>query len=266
MHVQVNTALINVAEKGSPTALPVIFIHGFPFSHKMWDAQVAALSPAYRTIAYDVRGLGESSLGDGQYTIEGDVDDLLAVMDHFGIAKAVIAGHSMGGYITLRALERNPERFLGAILCNTRSEADGNETRIMRARTMAAVKSRGSSWFAEDFIRKVFAESSFTRVPEAVEHIRVTIARTAPLAIAGTLLALASRTDTTGMLGHITVPALIIVGADDATTPPEASRAMHAKIPGSELQVIPLAAHMCPLENAEEVNRVMLAFLSKITP
>jgi 3-oxoadipate enol-lactonase len=264
MHVQVNTALLHVSEKGNPTALPIIFIHGFPFSHKMWDAQVAALSPAYRTIAYDVRGLGESSMGDGQYTIEGHVDDLLAVMDHLGIAKAVIAGHSMGGYITLRALERNPERFLGAILCNTRSEADGNEAKIMRARTVAAVKARGSSWFADDFIRKVFAASSFTRVPEAIEHIRVTIARTAPLAIAGTLLALAARSDTTAALEHITVPTLILVGADDATTPPEASRAMHAKISGSELHIIPNAAHMCPLENAEEVNRVMLAFLARV--
>ena len=104
MHVQVQTALLHVVEKGDPAALPIIFIHGFPFSHKMWDAQVAALNTRYRTIAYDVRGLGESSMGDGQYTIEGHVDDLLAVMDHFGVAKAVIAGLSMGGYITLRAL------------------------------------------------------------------------------------------------------------------------------------------------------------------
>lgn len=264
MHIQVQTALLHVVESGDPSALPVIFIHGFPFSHRMWDAQVAALSARYRTIAYDVRGLGESSMGDGQYTIEGHVDDLLAVMDHFGIVKAVIAGLSMGGYITLRALERNPERFHAAILCNTRSEADGNEAKVMRARTVAAVKSRGSGWFADDFIKKVFAASSFTRVPGAVEAIRVTIARTPPLAIAGTLLALAARTDTTSALEKVTVPTCIIVGEHDITTPPDASRAMHAAIPGSELHIIPDAAHMSPLENAEEVNRVMLAFLGKI--
>ncbi len=264
MHVQVQTALLHVVEKGDPAALPIIFIHGFPFSHKMWDAQVAALNTRYRTIAYDVRGLGESSMGDGQYTIEGHVDDLLAVMDHFGVAKAVIAGLSMGGYITLRALERNPERFHAAILCNTRSETDGNDAKIMRARTMAAVKSRGSSWFADDFIKKVFAESSFTRVPDAVEHIRTTIARTPPLAIAGTLLALAARSDTTAALENIKVPTLIIVGEHDVTTPPDASRAMHAKIPGSELHIIPHAAHMSVLENPDEVNRVMLAFLARV--
>lgn len=265
MHVQVQTALLHVVEKGDPAALPIIFIHGFPFSHRMWDAQVAALSPQYRTIAYDLRGLGESSMGDGQYTVEGHVDDLLAVMDHFGIAKAVIVGLSLGGYITLRALERNPERFRAAILCDTRSEADGNEAKITRARAVAAVKSRGSSWFADDFIKKVFAEGSFTRVPAAVEHIRTTIARTPPLAIAGTLIALAARSDTTAALEKVTVPTLIIVGEHDTTTPPDASRAMHAKIRGSELHIIPHAAHMSPLENPEDVNRVMLGFLSKIT-
>ncbi len=264
MHIQVHNAVLNATVSGDPAAPPVIFIHGFPFSHRMWDAQVAALSPRYRTIAYDVRGLGESSVGDGQYTIEGHVDDLLAVMDHLGIAQAVIAGLSMGGYITLRALERNPERFRAAILCNTRSEADGNEGKIMRARSMAAVKARGSAWFADDFVQKVFAASSFTQVPEAVQQIRETITRTAPLAIAGTLMALAARTDTTAVLGSVKVPTLIIVGEHDVTTPPDASRAMHAKIPGSALHIIPNAAHMSTLENPAEVNRVMLEFLQRV--
>jgi pimeloyl-ACP methyl ester carboxylesterase len=97
-----------------------------------------------------------------------------------------------------------------------------------------------------------------------VEHIRTTIARTPPLAIAGTLLALAARSDTTAALGSVTVPTLIIVGEHDTTTPPEASRAMHAKIPGSELHIIPHAAHMSVMENPDEANRVMLEFLSRL--
>ena len=265
MHIQVHTALLHAVEKGDPAALPIVFIHGFPFSHRMWDAQVAALSPAYRTIAYDLRGLGESSLGDGQYSVEGHVEDLIAVLDHCGIQKAVITGLSLGGYITLRALESHPERFLAAILCDTRSEADGNEAKINRARAVSAVKSRGSSWFADDFVHKVFAESSFTKIPEAVEQIRTTIARTPPLAIAGTLLALAARTDTTASLSSITVPTLILVGEHDVTTPPDASRSMHAKIPGSELHIIPDAAHMSAVENPAEVNRRILEFLHRLT-
>jgi 3-oxoadipate enol-lactonase len=265
MHIQVHTALLHVVEKGDPAAPPIVFIHGFPFSHHMWDAQTAALSTAYKTIAYDLRGLGESSLGDGQYTVEAHVEDLIAVLDHFGIEKAVIVGLSLGGYITLRALESHPGRFRAAILCDTRSEADGNEAKINRARAVAAVKSRGSSWFADDFVHKVFAEGSFKRIPEVVEQIRITIARTPPLAIAGTLLALAARTDTTASLAAVTVPTLILVGEHDVITPPEASRSMHAMIPGSELHIIPDAAHMSPLENPGEVNRRMLEFLHRLS-
>jgi 3-oxoadipate enol-lactonase len=171
MHIQVHAALLHVVEKGEQTAPPVVFIHGFPFSHHMWDDQVAAVSPTHRTIAYDLRGLGVSSLGDGQYTVEGHVEDLIAVLNHFGIEKAVIVGLSLGGYITLRALESHPERFRAAILCDTRSEADGNEAKINRARAVAAVKSRGSGWFADDFMPKVFAEGSFTRIPKVLEQI-----------------------------------------------------------------------------------------------
>jgi len=263
-----NTVLINdahllVVEEGDARTHPVVFIHGFPFSHAMWQSQITAVSRTFRAIAYDVRGLGGSSVGDGQYTIEGHVDDLIGLLDHLAIPKAVIIGLSMGGYIALRALERNPERWSGAVLCNTRSEADTDEGRIGRAAAIRMVKKSGSKVFADDFVHKVFAPASVTRVPDAMEMITGVIARTPPLAIAGTLLALAARTDTTASLSRINIPTLIMVGEHDMTTPPEASRAMHERIPGSELHIVPLAAHMSPLENPEFVNTHLLEFLRR---
>lgn len=264
MHVQIPSGLLHVVEKGNPEAPPVIFLHGFPFSHRMWMAQLEALSSTHRAIAYDLRGMGESSLGDGQYTIEGHVDDLVALMDHLAIPRTIVVGLSMGGYITLRALERNPERFTAAVLCNTRSEADSNDARLARAASIAAVKSHGSLWFADEFIKKVFAPASMTRIPEAVEMIRTIIGRTPPLAIAGSLLALAARTDTTAALAAFQLPTMILVGEHDTLTPPDAARAMHARIPGSTLHIIPNAAHMSPLENPAEVNRLLMEFLAGI--
>jgi pimeloyl-ACP methyl ester carboxylesterase len=262
--VQINDAHLLVVQHGPPGALPVVFIHGFPFSHAMWQYQFGAVSRHFRAIAYDVRGLGGSSVGDGQYTIEGHVDDLIGLLDHLEIPKAVILGLSMGGYIALRALERNPERWIAAVLCNTRSEADTNEGRIGRAAAVRTVKKTGSQAFADEFVRKVFAPASFTRVPDAVEMITGIIARTPPLAIAGTLLALAGRTDTTGSLSDINVPTLIMVGEHDVTTPPEASRAMHGRIAASVLHIVPEAAHMSPMENPDFVNSHLLEFLNRL--
>lgn len=250
-----------ITERGDPSGLPVIFLHGFPFSQEMWQGQLEAIPPEFRAIAYDLRGLGRSERGDGQYTIEGHVDDLIALMDRLSIPGAILVGLSMGGYIALRALERNPERILGAVLCDTRSEADTDEVKLRRAAQIKDVKTRGSDSFAEGFLSAIFSEDTFSKNPEAVAKIRDIIGKTPPLSIAGTLLALAARSDTTRSLGKIKVPTLILVGEKDGVTPPETARAMQAKIPGSRLEILPGAGHMSNLENPELFNRLLLDFL-----
>ncbi len=266
MHVTVNNAPIYCVEQGDPDSPPVVFIHGFPFSHEMWDGQASLLSPSFRVLRYDLRGHGLSFVGDGQYTVEGHVDDLLGLLDHWNAGRAVVVGLSMGGYIALRALERNPERFAAAVLCNTRSEADTNDAKLRRVKSMESVKRNGSAAFAEEFVRGVFAAGSFPRRPEAVAMIRSTIAHMSPLAIAGTQLALASRTDTTASLRNIRVPVLIFAGEADKTIPPSDSAAMQKNIPGAELHVVPGAAHLSNLENPEFFNSKLLDFLRRMYP
>jgi 3-oxoadipate enol-lactonase len=264
MKAIVNGAWLHYVVQGETNALPVVFLHGFPFSHRMWTDQIALTAKTCRAIAYDIRGHGSSDVGDGQYTIEGHVDDLVGLMDFLQVGKAVLVGLSMGGYITLRALERNPERFLAAVLCDTRSEADTNEGKIRRFSGMKTVKMQGASAFADTFVRAVFAEESFANFPQAVQLIHNTISTTPALSIAGTLLALASRTDTTEGLRNITVPTLILVGENDTLTPPSAARSMHERIRGSMLHIIPGAAHMSNLENAQLFNELLLSFLDRV--
>jgi 3-oxoadipate enol-lactonase len=250
---------------GKASGLPVVFIHGFPFSQEMWRSQVAELSGDHRVITYDVRGHGESEVGDGQYTIEFFVDDLIGLLDHLRIEKAVVIGLSMGGYIALRAIERNPERFRGLVLCDTRSEADTNEGKIKRAANIQSVRTDGVKKYAEGFVKAVFASQTFERNPEAVKFIREIIEKTSRIAIAGTLLALASRTDTTESLSKINVPTLILVGEHDALTPVSAVRSMSEKIRQSELHVVSNAAHLSNLENPEEFNKHLSGFLRRLT-
>lgn len=265
MHATINGAAIYFTENGEPGDMPVLFVHGFPFSGAMWDLQLEALGRRYRTIAYDIRGLGRSEIGDGQYTIEGHVDDLVGLLDHLEIDKTVIVGLSMGGYIALRALERNPERFLAAVLCDTRSEADDNAGKLKRATGAAAVKRDGAAVFAESFVPAVFAPESLRTTPEAVKLIRNIITTTSPQAIAGHLIAMACRTDTTASLASIGIPTLIIVGEADTLTPPRLSQAMHERIPGSVLHQVPGAGHMSNLENPEFFNARLLEFLERIS-
>ncbi|MEW6061052.1 MAG: alpha/beta fold hydrolase [Bacteroidota bacterium] len=268
MKAVVNNILHRYIDIGIPTATPVIFIHGFPFSHKMWTfpgGQTEALSGTNRIIAYDVRGHGESEVGSGHYTIEFFVDDLIALMDHLAIHKAILCGLSMGGYIALRFVERHPERVLGLVLCDTRSEADSNEGKIKRSAAIKNVQINGMKTYAADSVKILFAQESFEKKPEAVKLIQSIIERTAPLSIYGTLLALAARTDTTASLPNIKCPTLIMVGEKDQLTPPSASQAMHEKIPNSELHIIPNAGHISNMENPEEFNKHLIEFVTKIS-
>jgi len=264
MNALINGSNIHYVESGDRAAMPVLFLHGFPFSHEMWKTQLEAVSQKYRAIAYDIKGHGLSDVADGQYTVEGHVDDLFSFMDRMQLAKAVIVGLSMGGYITLRALERDQDRFLAAVLCDTKSEADAPETKLRRFTSMNEVKKDGSQQFADTFLKTVFAPETFHTRPQAIETIRRIISGTPPLSIAGTLLALAARIDTSAVLPDIRIPVLIMVGAADQTTPPALSQAMHERIKGSQLQIIPGAAHMSNLENPEFFNRSLLSFLDRV--
>jgi pimeloyl-ACP methyl ester carboxylesterase len=203
-------------------------------------------------------------VGDGQYPLEFFVDDLISLLDYLNVKKAVLCGLSMGGYIALRAAERNPERVLALILADTQAKADSNETRLKRAASIRAIKTGGVKPFAEAFLKTTFTAQSLASRSDSVIVIQNTIESNSPLGICGSLLALASRTDTTASLSKILVPTLILVGDQDVLTPVSASEEMHQRIPGSEMRVIQNAAHLSNLENAKAFNGHMTEFLSKI--
>jgi 3-oxoadipate enol-lactonase len=252
------------SDDGVAKGTAVIFIHGFPFNRSMWKPQVEALAKTHRVVTFDVRGHGQSDAGDGQYSIEFFVDDLIAGMDRLKIERAVVCGLSMGGYVALRAVERHPERFKALVLCDTKSEADGNEAKTKRAAAVRSVKKDGVRAFADGFVKSVLGENTLKTKPELVESVLAMIRANSALGIAGTLLALAARTDTTAALAKFTLPALILVGEEDKLTPPANSEAMARSLPTATLHVIPGAAHLSNLENPDAFNERLLGFLKTV--
>lgn len=264
MFAPIHGSSLFYTEQGATNALPVIFLHGFPFSHEMWKEQLQLVGQKYRAISYDIRGHGKTDPSDHQYSVDSHVEDLFALMAHLKISKAVLVGLSMGGYIVLRAMEKKPDAVSALVLCDTKSEADNNEAKLKRFDTIAAIKKNGTDAFSQAYVKNVFAPESFQTKPAAVEMIRRTVQSTPVLCIAGNFLALASRTDTTESLSKIKVPTLIMVGEKDPVTTPANAKSMHERIKGSELVVIPDAAHMSNLENPSVFNEQLLQFISKI--
>lgn len=250
-------------ESGPAEGVPLVFIHAFPLDRTMWDAQVRAFEGAFRVVRFDLRGFGRSDAGDGQYTIELYTDDLFALMDDRKTGPAVVCGLSMGGYVALRAAQREPARFRALVLADTKSEADTDEAKIKRHAAMLAVK-KHPAVFAESFLKTALSEKTVAGRREVTEPLKELIAKGNPLGMAGGVLALAARTDTTAALAGMKMPVLVLVGEEDKITPPAAAEAMKKLLPDSELRRIPGAAHLSNLENPEAFNRALAEFLARI--
>src|SRR2546425_1178658 len=129
---------VRLAYEETGTGLPVILIHGFPFSRQMWRPQ-APLARTVRLITPDLRGFGESE--GTPSSLDELADDLQALVEHLGLTSAVFGGFSMGGYVLFRYLARHADRAKPVLLLDTRAE-DDKATPVTSARTMqAAIRS-----------------------------------------------------------------------------------------------------------------------------
>jgi len=254
---------LSVYVSGNNESKTILFIHGFPFDNTMWQAQVDEFSKDYKCVSYDIRGLGESPAGDGQFTMESFVDDLETILDELKLNKPILCGLSMGGYISLRALERIQEKFSAAILCDTRSEADNNEGKIKRAAGIKRINKEGLAPFVKDFITNCFGDDFKQNRKEKLQMIIEKSSQFNPVGVKGCLLAMLSRSDTTMNLGKINIPTLLICGEQDTLTPPPVMKDMFQKINEAEFVEIPKAGHMTPIENPQMVNKAIRDFLVK---
>lgn len=240
---------------------PVVLLHGFPFNRSMWGAQVEALSETHRVITPDLRGHGESETGAGAATMEEAAQDIAALLDELNIKRASVAGLSMGGYVALAFYRMFPERVRALVLADTRAQADTEEARRTREETAARALEEGMSTIADSMLPKLLAPATHERKPEVVARVREMILKTKPEGAAAALRGMAVRRDQTEFLPEIKVPVLILVGSEDAITPPADSRAMHGRIEGSRLEIIEGAGHVSNLERPEEFNRALVSFL-----
>lgn len=252
---------LNVIESGEDNQQAIIFIHAFPLCSRMWDKQVEALQDKFRIVVYDLRSFGYSELGDGHFTMDSHVSDLISIIDSLKLDKPVVCGLSMGGYITLRALELYQNKFKGAILSDTKAEADNTPTKLARAEQMRVIKNGQREQFVENFIKSALSETNYAEKTELVNFLKEMISWQKNEAITGALLTMAARTDTTESLEKLELKMLILAGKEDRLTPPEFSKIIYGKTKNSDMKFIPNAGHLPNMENPEEFNAAILEFM-----
>lgn len=252
---------LSVFVEGNHKNKAIIFLHGFPYDHTIWQAQVEAFSEQFFCVAYDIKGLGGSSVGDGQFTMESFVDDLELIIKELGLEMPIVCGHSMGGYVVLRSLERMEEKFSAVILCDTSSKADDNEKKLSRSDDIRRINAQGLNSFSKHFIGRCYGD---LYKKEHKEEVKKRIAKSTSfhsVGVKGCILAMISRNDTTEYLSKITIPALVICGEHDTLSSPNLMELMSQKIKGSKFALIKNSGHMSMVENPLEVNESIKKFV-----
>ncbi len=253
---------MTIYQAGNNNHQAIIFIHGFPYDHFLWEDLISILKDNYFCVSYDLRGLGQAPEGDGQYTIESFVDDIEILIEEMKLNKPVLCGISMGGYISFRAIERMQDKFGAVISCDTKPEADDNAAKVRRAEGIKKINTLGVQKFVEDFVPTCFAESSIKKMGDKYLNILERSKTFSPLGVKGSLLAMSARTDTTNYLEKIKIPSLFVCGEFDKFTPPEQMKKYADKVSNSKFIIVPKVGHMSPAENPEFVAENIHKFLS----
>jgi 3-oxoadipate enol-lactonase len=260
MKIQANGIAINYELGGSGPCL--MLAHSIASNLHMWDDQMDALTARYTVLRYDTRGHGGSDAPAGPYTLELLADDAHALLGALGIREAHWIGLSMGGMIGQTFAVKYPGVFRSMVLADTTSRY-GPEAQPGWAERISAVQSGGMQAILDMMLARWFTAPYRESHPEPVKRIGSYIAATPVAGFIGCCEAV-RRINITARLEEVTCPTLIVVGEQDPGTPVAMAQEIHQALPGSELQIIPAAAHLSNIEQARAFNDAVLGFLNRV--
>ncbi|MFO0836739.1 MAG: alpha/beta fold hydrolase [Phycisphaerales bacterium] len=259
--MSVQTSLGELAIDDTGQGRPLALLHGFPLDRAMWRPVTPLIRDGWRVIAPDLPGLGESVVR-AQSSVADLADAVFAVLDAIGVReKIVLAGLSMGGIVCLDAWRRYAHRIAALLLVDTRPNAETAEGRAARYSVAQSVEKDGPKVVADSMRGRLFAPAT---PADLQEHWFARIAAQPRIGVAACARALGDRADSWPTLATINVPTLIIVGDQDAITPPDLAKEMHAKIAGSQLAIIRDAGHMPPVEQPRATADAINAFITRL--
>lgn len=245
-----------------PADAPVLILaNSLGSTLEMWDPQVAELTRHFRVVRYDLRGHGASPTPPSPYSI-GDLGaDVVALMDDLNVQRAHLVGSSIGGMAALWVAANAPDRVDHLVAIGTSARLGPPHVWTDRARTVLA---GGMGEVAESVVERWYTASFAEQHPKVVAQMREMVGSADPSGYAGCCLAIAGM-DQTDTLGAITAPTLVVVGANDPSTPPEHAERLLAGIADCRLVVLPDAAHVPSLEHPQRIGSVVREHLGVVT-
>ena len=237
----------------------VLLLHPFPLNRHFWGSVTPQLSTRYRVILPDLRGHGDSELGEGPVTMQKLADDLFRLCLQERISKAFFVGVSIGGYLLFEFWRRYREQVAALVLANTRPGAEMPEGKANRLRLADRVLHEGSDSFIEEMLSKLLSQTTRTNRPDIADAARRMMQSMSADDIAGVQRGMAERPDSVATLATINVPTLLIAGEEDSI-PLSEFELMRERISGSRLQVISQVGHYAALEKPAEFAALLRTF------
>src|SRR6202162_4142584 len=243
---------------------PVVLLHPFPCDHEFWNSVAGALDSRYRLILPDLRGHGDSEIGEGPALMQKHAGDISRVLEATGVGKGAFVGCSIGGYILFEFWRRFRERVSSLALCDTRPQSDTADGRANRLKAAASVLEQGTEPFIESMIPKLIGRTTVGSRPDLVEGARAMMRKMSAEDISLVLRGMAERPDSVADLKSINVPTVIVIGEEDVLSTVADGELMRQNIAGSQLKVIPKAGHYSPWEPPEAAGIVLRQFLDDV--
>lgn len=274
-HADVNGTSLYYQETGAGE--PLILIPGLGLDHTYYAQGVPGMSRSLQTIAVDLRGIGQSTSDDTDYSVQVWADDIAALIDHLGYRSAHVLGSSLGGIVALSLAVRHPQRVRSLIAVGAFSELNRSiELNFaLRKRLIARL---GMSDEIADFISLWIMTPQFLdsqRGGAIAADLRAAISRNDPArytAFLDAILALGRRQPggaippLTATLGRVTAPTLVACADNDHFVPIELSRMIHAEIPDARYVEIHGGGHIPFIEAPDLITKAVVDFVQSITP
>lgn len=239
----------------------IVFVHGYPMDHTVWEAFVKPLTFNYTVILPDNPGFGKSTLPEGEMGMDVYADSIKTILEAEQISSCIMIGHSMGGYITLHFAASYPQVLKGMGLFHSTSREDDESKKEDRRRVADFVRRNGAAPFVKELIRKLFSDryagSHGMEIKELIERYSLI----QPEGIARASLAMGKRTDTTAVLLEVAAPVLFILGKEDKTIPLQKALQLTHLPRRSLVHILEHVAHMGMLEAPAETVNTVLEFL-----
>jgi len=252
---------ISVNYSDSGTGSPVVFLHGFLENANMWEILTAEISKKHRVITIDLLGHGLTECLGYIHTMEDNADMVYAVLSSIKVRKAVLVGHSMGGYVALAFMELYSDKIKGLVLLNSTSKADNAERKINRDRAIKTVKENYTS-FIRLSVSNLFSEDNHERLATSIEKVKVEALKTPLQGIVASLEGMKIRKDREILLHFATIPTLLVLGEKDQVLNYEDNKSQ-AEHNNTELLTLPYG-HMSTIESPGKVLKALQQFLKKI--